>query len=168
MKTPRYEVFESKTLSMPVFSANWQFLAQYYARYFCKNYGRVEKLVGARYKTVLEWGYGVLSGFVGTGRRIAFVGSGSPTPQRRESPVHRIAHDFVDFLFGHLLRSNVLSFEHRPVTLPPYTKGLQPAFSLHQDFAGSGLRIANTVFAGCADEYAIFNLRIRRLFRNSL
>jgi Tn3 transposase DDE domain len=32
MKNPRYRVFKGKALSMPVFSTNWQFLAQCYVR----------------------------------------------------------------------------------------------------------------------------------------
>jgi hypothetical protein len=40
MKTPRYGVFKSNTLSMPIFSTNWQFLVL--CQDFHKNYGRVE------------------------------------------------------------------------------------------------------------------------------
>jgi hypothetical protein len=50
MKTPRYRVYKSKTSSVPVFSTNWKFLAQFYVSYFCKNYARIEKLVDGKYK----------------------------------------------------------------------------------------------------------------------
>ena len=32
MKTPRYRVFKSKNSAMPVFSTNWQFLAEAYVK----------------------------------------------------------------------------------------------------------------------------------------
>jgi hypothetical protein len=32
MKIPRYRVFKSKTSAMPVFSTNWQFLAEAYVK----------------------------------------------------------------------------------------------------------------------------------------
>lgn len=42
---------------MPVLSTNWKFLAEAYAHYRCKNYARIEKLVGGKYQIVLESAY---------------------------------------------------------------------------------------------------------------
>lgn len=57
MKTPRYRVFKNKISSVPVFSANWKFLAKSYVSYFCKNNARIEKFVGGKYQTILEIAY---------------------------------------------------------------------------------------------------------------
>jgi hypothetical protein len=56
---PRYRVFKGKGSQTPAFSTNWKFLAEAYARFRCKNYARIEKLVGDQYTTILEWGYAV-------------------------------------------------------------------------------------------------------------
>ena len=62
-REPRYRVFKGKGSERPIFSTNWKFLAEGYARYRCQNYGRVEKLVNGHYTTILEWGYAVQSNY---------------------------------------------------------------------------------------------------------
>ena len=41
----RYRVFNTKSSWAPAFRTNWKFLAQCCARYFCKNYARIEKRI---------------------------------------------------------------------------------------------------------------------------
>jgi hypothetical protein len=62
-RRPRYRFFKGQGSGKPTFSTNWKFLAEAYARCRCQNYGRVEKLVGDRYTTILEWGYAVQSNY---------------------------------------------------------------------------------------------------------
>jgi hypothetical protein len=39
---------------VPVFSTSWKCLAKSYVSYFCKNYVRIEKIVGDNYQTILK------------------------------------------------------------------------------------------------------------------